>query len=157
MTTKQQDEIAELKAELEKVKAALAPPPDDRAAIGAWKDQMCELAERRMSLASPFSRADLAAFDAAAPTSVVKDIALRDARAPTGRPGMIPSSQTVSGNVSGPPVATSGWRNASTLTPPPGVAQADRLMAAEDREFRRQRIIEEAERRALMKATEEPK
>jgi hypothetical protein len=30
-------------------------------------------------------------------------------------------------------------------------------MAAEEREFRRQRIIEEAERRALMKATEEPK
>jgi hypothetical protein len=149
-------EIAELKATVEQLKASLAPTPNDAAAVGKWKDEMHQLRERRAAACLPFSRADLAAMEAACPDHVAKAIAMRDNRAPQG-----PSSAGTSGQLTR--VSTSpgiigsntGWAREIPLSPPPGVAQADRLMAAEDLEWRRQRVKEQAELRALMTAPEE--
>jgi hypothetical protein len=70
----------------------------------------------------------------AVPTSLMRDIALRDNRAPTGpsSQGVIPSSQQVSN------VRTGGSSTGYVvpLSNPPGVAQADRLMDEQDRRDR---------------------
>jgi hypothetical protein len=162
MSDDTENELAALKprvAELErsKVESAPAPKPFDPTAAARWRDEMHQMAERRASNYGGFSRADLRAFSAAAPDDVVKGIALRDARlVPTSsRPGMIPSSQQPT---SVRPVGSgSGWVAPAPLGPPPGVAQADRLMAHEDLEFRRQKIREAAELQAFEKIAAEKK
>lgn len=115
---------------------------------------MHELRERRAAGFNPFSRADLAAFEAAAPTNIVRAIVGRDSHAPTG-----PSSAGVSGQVGRvsanpgiPGSNTSGWLRETPITPPPGIHHIDRLMLHDDIEFRRQRI---AEAQALKAATED--
>jgi hypothetical protein len=71
-------------------------------------------------------------------TVTMHDIAMRDARAPTGpsSQGIIPTSQTIS-NVhpggGGAPINNTGWRTPTPIGPPPGVAAADRLMDADAR------------------------
>jgi hypothetical protein len=97
---KRDDELAALKAELNKLK----PTEIDDKAMRGWQSQMHELRERRAASFNPFSRDQLEEMERAAPTHVVRAIVGRDSHAPTGRPGTIPSSQTISGNVSGPPV-----------------------------------------------------
>jgi hypothetical protein len=62
-----------------------------------------------------------------------------------------PASATVS-NVRAP-VGT-GWREASPLSNPPGINYADRLMDAQDAKDRHERIVEEAQRQALIKEAE---
>ena len=70
----------------------------------------------------------------------MRDIAMRDNRAPTGpsSAGIIPTSQTVS-HVRVPGGGT-GWMRETPIAPPPGVAQADRLMDAQDRRDRAELI-----------------
>jgi hypothetical protein len=110
-----------------------------------------------MSHASAFSREDLAAMERATPTAMVRDIAMRDNRAPLGPSGegIIPSSQQMS-NVRLGSSGTSGWRDATPLAPPPGVNILDRIMDHEDAKDRAELV----ERRARMQATQrlaEPK
>jgi hypothetical protein len=150
------DEIADLKRELSQIKDAMKPI--DRAAMEReakeWADKMHQAREAHMSHASAFSKEDLAAMEAATPTAMVRDIAMRDARAPSGpsAQGVIPSSQPLSAIRTGGS-GTSGWAREIPLGPQPGINHIDRLMAAEDLEFRRQRIAEEAQRQALQKVT----
>ena len=133
------DEIAQLKKEVDKLKASLTPTPTDPIAVGAWRDQMHALAERRAS-SSGFSRADLEAFEQACPTSTIRAIACRDNRAPTGPSGQAGASgqvTKVSSNPGLPGSNTSGWVNARPLGPPPGVGYVDMLCevdAAKERE-----------------------
>lgn len=81
-------------------------------------------------------------------TDFIQDI-VRDNRAPTGpsSQGIIPSSQVVSnvrvGGGAGPPGGGTGWMKETPLGPPPGVAQADRLMDAQDRRDRAELIQRE--------------
>jgi hypothetical protein len=86
------DKIAALEAEVEALKAKVSPPKSDFVPVSdaEWIDKMHQMRERRMSHASNFHPDDLRAMEAACPTPMMKEIALRDARAPTGRPGMIP-------------------------------------------------------------------
>jgi hypothetical protein len=44
-----------------------------------------------------------------------------------------------------------GWREATPISPPPGVALADRLMAAQDAKDRHELIMEDARRKAALK------
>jgi len=90
----------------------------------------------------------------AVPTDMIRDIALRDKRAPAGpsSAGIIPSSQQMS-NVrgTGGPV---GWQHEIPLGPPPGVNYADRLMDVQDQRDRLELLEREARRQALLKAAE---
>ena len=88
------NEIAELRKEIDQLKAR-APTVHDPAADARWRDSMHQMAEARARHMGGFSDDDLRAFEQAAPTSVVRDIAMRDGRAPTSpsSQGAIPSSQ----------------------------------------------------------------
>ena len=148
------EEIDQLRAELDQLKASVAPTPDDPAAAAQWQSKMHELAERRASAFNPFTRDQLAEMERACPTSTMRDI-VRDNQAPQGpsSQGAIPSSQAVS-NVRGVPGSGTGWAHQAPLTNPPGTAQADRLMDEQDRRDRLALMAEEAKRRAMMKAIE---
>jgi len=67
------------------------------------------------------------------PDRLVKEIALRDARAPNN-PAVIPQSQRVSRAPE--KSSTPGYVDPRPLRPPDGVAQADRLMDEQDRRDR---------------------
>ena len=126
------DEISELKKELAEIKASLAPKPYDPAAAARWMDEMHQLAERRMSVASPFSHADFEAFEAACPTNTVRAIAMRDNRAPMTPSSAIPGGQQTGRVSTAPGIPGSGWRNAAPLAPPPGINWVDAQCIADD-------------------------
>src|SRR5262249_2873738 len=72
----------------------------------------------------------------AVPTDLMRNIALRDARAPTGpsAQGVIPSSQQMS-NVRGTvgvPGSGTGWAREVPLSNPPGINYVDALCIADD-------------------------
>src|SRR6516164_9164059 len=101
MMTKKNDELAALKArvaELEKAKPEPEPEvsrEERERRAREWASEMHTMREGRMAQATPPSVVrDFAVLD----DRMVKEIALRDARAPTGpsSQGVIPSSQTVS-------------------------------------------------------------
>jgi hypothetical protein len=83
--TNTKDELEALKARVAELEAKAKPPEPfvPKMTDAEWMDEMHRVRERRMNLASNFHPDDLRAMEAAAPTSVVKEIALRDARAPT--------------------------------------------------------------------------
>src|SRR5215813_6094097 len=105
----------------------LAAPIDWERRVAEHRDQMHQLAERRMSLASNFHPDDLRAMEAACPTPMMKEIALRDSRAPTGptSQGAIPSSQRVSNVHVGGTSSTPGWVDPRPLRPPEGIYHVD--------------------------------
>jgi hypothetical protein len=113
----------------------------------------------RSSLADPTAGmrmppSALAAMVTAVPDHMMREIALRDARAPTGRPGMIPSQPSdvrPPGNVPG---SGTGWAREIPLSPPPGVKDADRLMDAQDAKDRAELVEREAKFMAMQKLAE---
>jgi hypothetical protein len=151
------DEIAALRAEVEALKAAQPKPQpsaEDRArATSAWIDEMHQMREGRMSLATPPSVVrDFAVLD----DRLVKEIALRDARAPTGPAGTIPSSTQVTGGraPANVPGSGTGWAHEIPLSPPPGVPQSDRLMDAQDAKDRAELVERDAKLKAMEKLAE---
>ena len=54
----------------------------------------------------------------------------------------------------GVPGGGTGWAHSAPLGPPPGVAQADRLMDAQDLKDRRELIEQKAKEQALLKSAE---
>jgi hypothetical protein len=130
--TKQSDELAALKREVEELKAA-QPKPQPTAeererATREWIDQMHQMREGRMAMATPPSVVrDWAVLD----DRMVKEVALRDARAPTSPSGTIPNSQQARGG--GPlPSSTPGWSEPRPLTNPPGTNWVDAIAIADD-------------------------
>jgi hypothetical protein len=118
---------------------AKAKPPEKSTFVpisdAEWIDQMHQMRERRMALASNFHPDDLRAMEAACPTPMMKEIALRDARAPTGpsTAGVIPSSQTVTGvHTGGAPSSTPGYVDPRLLSNPPGTNWVDAIAIADD-------------------------
>jgi hypothetical protein len=152
--SKQTDEIAALRKRIEELEAKAAPPEPKKPFVpmsdAEHRDWVYQMQERRMSMATPPSVVrDFAALD----DKLVKEIALRDARAPTGRPGMIPDSPQPSPRLS---VGDgTGWAREIPIGPPPGVAQADRLMDAQDARDRAVLIEREARLKAMQKVTEQ--
>ena len=84
----------------------------------------------------------------AVPTDLIRDIALRDNRAPTGpsSQGIIPSSQQMS-NVR---LGGGGSGHVVPLGPPPGIQHVDAIVEADTARQRADAIIEEARRRAAL-------
>jgi hypothetical protein len=153
MTTDDKKAIADLKVEVDQLKASIAPTPNnDAAAVGAWRDEQHKIAEARASITG-LSRADLAEFERACPTSTMRSI-VHDNRGPSGpsSQGVIPSSQQMSNVRTGGGPRGTGWQREVPIGPPPGIHHIDRLMLHDDIEFRRQRI---AEAQALKAATED--
>jgi hypothetical protein len=153
MTNK--DEIAALRAEVEALKAA-QPKPQPTAeererATREWIDQMHQMREGRMSHATPPSVVrDWAVLD----DRMVKEIALRDARAPTGPPGMIPSSQPTGGGAANVPGSGTGWAHEIPIGPPPGLRYVDAQLDAQDQKDRQELIEKKAREQALLKLAE---
>jgi hypothetical protein len=134
--TDAKDEIAALRKRVEELEAKGKPAPeiDWEKRIAEHMNEVHQMREGRMALASNFHADDLRAMEAAAPTLIVKGIALRDARAPTG-----PSSAGTSGQVSRvssnpglPGSNTSGWVDPRPLGPPPGIHHVDAQMIADE-------------------------
>jgi hypothetical protein len=148
MTNK--DEIEELRNEVERLKAQVTPKPlPTEADAAAHRAAMHEAAERRMSRAGNFSREDLLAMEAACPSSVAQDIVARGGVRP-------PSGHGTSGTVTSVrvPPNTAGWRTASPIGPPPGIALVDQLMDAQDAKDRHDLIVEDAQRKAMQRLGE---
>jgi hypothetical protein len=81
MTT-DNDELAALKAEVAALKAAVSPPKSNFVpkSVAEHMNEVHQMREGRMSLASNFHPDDLRAMEAACPTDLVKGIALREKR-----------------------------------------------------------------------------
>jgi hypothetical protein len=130
------DENAELKRRVEALENKVSPTPTDpretEREIAEHIDRMHQMREGRMRYASNFHPDDLRAMEAACPTDLVRSIALRDGRAPTGPAGSaIPSSQQVS-NVRTGGSATPGWSDPRPLSNPPGTNWVDAIAIADD-------------------------
>src|SRR5262249_24806457 len=84
----------------------------------------------------------------AVPTDLIRNVALRDDRAPTGpsAQGVIPSSQQMS-NVrpgGGVPGMGTGWAHEVPLSNPPGIRYVDAQLDAQDAKDRAERIAQDA-------------
>jgi len=90
--TDDKDELAELKARISELEAKVSPPKSTFVPMtdAEHRDWVHQMRERRMAMATPPS---VVRYFADQDDRLVKEIALRDARAPTGRPGI---SRTVS-------------------------------------------------------------
>ena len=95
MTNK--DEIAQLRAEVEALKAKVDPPKSTFVPMTDEEhfDRMHKIREGRMAMATPPSAIE--AMVAAEPKGFMREVAMRDARAPNS-PGMIPASQSAGGS-----------------------------------------------------------
>ena len=131
--TKHDEELAALRKRVEELERAAKPPEEKKPFVpmsdAEWRDHMHQLAEKRMSLATPPSVVrDWAVLDDA----TVKGIALRDARAPTGpsSQGVIPSTQPMSNVHTGGASSTPGYVDPRPLPPPPGIDLIDRAVNA---------------------------
>ena len=138
--------IADLKAEVDQLKASLAPTPCDEAAVGAWRDQNRGFAEARASAMPPSVVRDWAVI----PDDVVRAVGCRDARAPAGpsSAGVIPSSQQISNVRTGGGPRGTGWQRELPLASPPGIAWVDALCEVDAAKQRGVRMLEEAKHKA---------
>jgi hypothetical protein len=121
------DKIAKLEAEVEALKAKVSPPKSDfkEMSVAEWIDHVHQMREQQANTWMPPNA--IRETVAAEPRGFMKEVALRDARAPTGpnSQGAIPSSQQVS-NVRVGGSNTPGWVDPRPLGPPPGIDLIDR-------------------------------
>ena len=157
MTTDTADKIAKLEAEVAELKAKVSPPKSNFVPMSdaEWIDQMHQMRERRMSFASNFHPDDLRAMEAACPTPMMKEIALRDARAPTGPSNMNPSSTSRGGSPANVPGSGTGWVEPAPLVPPPGLRYVDAQIDAADARDKAERIRQDVQLKAMEKMAEQ--
>jgi hypothetical protein len=119
------DEIAALKARVEELERANKPPKP-------FVPEPYQRYDPTEGMRMPPSA--LAAMVAAVPDHVIREIAMRDNRAPTGRPGMIPSShqQPTGGGSANVPGSGTGWAHETPIGPPPGINYVDAQLIADD-------------------------
>jgi len=140
LTDKQR--IATLEREIEKLKAAQAPPPASTfkpMSDAEWRDMMHQAAERRANSWQPSGEVLRKMVDACG-TADLRDLVHASHRPQGPSTGGIPSSQTLTGVHPGggariPPGGGTGWARqrewgADGQHPTPGVAQADRIAEA---------------------------
>jgi hypothetical protein len=130
--TKQSDELAALRAEVEALKAAQPKPPpsaeERERATRAWIDEMHQMREGRMAMATPPS---VVRDWAVIPDHIVKGV-VADRHAPTSPVGTIPRSQQGTGGGGPLPSSTPGWSEPTPLGPPPGIHWVDAQLIADD-------------------------
>jgi hypothetical protein len=136
--TKQAEEIAALKKKVEELEAKVDPPKSTFVPVSdaEWRDRMHQMREGRMAMATPPSA--LQDMVAAEPKGFMRDVAMRDGRAPN-TPGMVPSSQQPSGSGGAAPSRGSGWVDAAPIGPPPGLRYVDAQLDAQDAKDLRER------------------
>jgi hypothetical protein len=146
MTAK--EELAALKREVEELKAKLSPPKP-------FKPQPYEPIDWTARMSMPPSA--LRAMVEAEPKGFMAGVVRDNRGAPTGPTGAIPRSQqpTGGGGPANVPGSGTGWAREIPLGPPPGVAQADRLMDAQDQRDRAELIEREAKFKVAEKMTEQ--
>ena len=136
-------EIDELKAEIAQLRAEVEranPPAPPKFELGERGPTTTELAMSRMAMPPQAMRVMIEAVGDDAVSGIV-----RDGRAPQNL-----SPLAAEGTVR--PRLPSGMREPTPLGPPPGIAIADRLMDAADARDRADLIMQEARRRAAIKA-----
>jgi hypothetical protein len=145
MTNKRDEEFAELRKRVAALERAATPPEP-------FKEVPYQKYDPTAGMCMPPSA--LRAMVEAVPENFMRDV-VRDNRAPT-TPATIPQAQSTGGggpaNVSG---SGTGWGHSTPLGPPPGVAQADRLMDEADRRDRAELIEREARLQAMEKLAEQ--
>jgi hypothetical protein len=143
----QADELAALKARVAELEAKAKPPEPFKSAPYQKYDPT-----ERMTMPSSVVRE----MAAAVPRGFMQDV-VRDNRAPSGRPGAIPTSGQPS-NVRAPlPSPTPGWATAPPLSNPPGTgpgSPADRIVDEFDRRDRAELVEREARLQAMEKLAE---
>ena len=146
--TKQSDELAALKKKVEELEAKLSPPKP-------FVSPPYERYDPTAGMCMPPSA--LRAMVAAEPKGFMAGVVRDNRGAPTGPTGAIPRSQQVTGAHpgGGVPGSGTGWGHSTPLGPPPGVAQADRLMDAQDGKDRAELIEREAKFKAAEKVAEQ--
>jgi hypothetical protein len=157
MADNTEDRVIALERELAELKAAVKPVERHltEREIAEWKDQWHQAAERR---AANWWRPDpeqLRAMAAAVSPADCADLASHGTvqnRSVAGVSGTVSSVHPNAG-LAGSHRGT-GWREATPLRPPPGVAAADRLMDAQDARDRAELIMQEARRLAMQKVAE---
>jgi hypothetical protein len=148
MTAKKQELETELAALRERVAEleAKAKPPEP------FKETPYQRYDPTAGMSMPPSA--LAAMVAAVPDSVMRDV-IRDNRgAPTGPTTMAPSSSSQGGGPTNVPGSGTGWAHEAPLSNPPGTNYADRLMDAQDAKDRHERIVQDAQMKAMEKLAE---
>jgi hypothetical protein len=134
------EELAALKKKVEELEAKVSPPKSTFVpkTDAEWIDEMHRMREGRMSMATPPS---VARYFADQDDRMVKEIALRDARAPTGpsSQGVIPSSQSMSNVRTGGSSSTPGWVDPTPLRNPDGTNWVDAIAIADDVRQRKER------------------
>jgi hypothetical protein len=124
---------AQLKAELvEEIKRELAPKPQKTWAEierenAEWRDQMHQLAEKRMSMATPPSA--LQDLVAAEPKGFMAGVVRDNRNAPTSPTGMIPSKPASGGASAGD---GTGYVEPRPLRPPEGIHWVDAQLIADE-------------------------
>jgi hypothetical protein len=137
------DELAALKARIEELEARSPKPPEP------FKPAPYQRYDPTEGMTMPPSA--LRAMVEAVPDRMLREI-VRDYRAPTGPTTMVPRQGGGPANVPG---SGTGWAEPTPLGPPPGVAQADRLMDAQDAKDRAALVEREAQFKAMDKIAEQ--
>jgi hypothetical protein len=140
---KQAEEIADLKKEVEALKAKVSPPKSDFVPMSdaEHRDWVHQMQERRMSMATP--------------PSVIRDWNVLDTatcqdlwrHGTVQSPSMAGASGQVTRTSSNPGLPgsnTTGWVDARPLGPPPGIRYVDQQLDAQDAKDRADRIAQEA-------------
>jgi len=132
MTAK--EELAKLRREVEELKTKLSPPKPFEP-LPPWHF------DPTANMSMP--RSVMQEMAAAVPDHMIRDIAMRDGRAPTGRPGVIPGSQQPT---SPRPSAGdgSGWAREIPLGPSPHQRYVDQQLDAADARDKAERIQQAA-------------
>ena len=139
------DELAALKARVEELERAANPPKEK-----PFVPQPYQRYDPTAGMSMPMSTM----LEMHRAAGHVMGGVLHDNRAPTS-PSTIPRSQQVSNAGGGAaPRGGTGWGAATPLSPPPGVAQADKLMDAQDRRDRIELAHRIAAHEAAMRAAQ---
>jgi hypothetical protein len=137
------DELAELKKRVAELEAKAKPPPE--MPEPKYPQRWDPTANFRMPAETVREMARVV------PDAMMRDIAMRDGRAPTGpsAQGVVPSSQGLSNVRTGG--GGKGWAHEIPLGPQPGINHVDRLLDAQDARDRHELMMAEARRQAMLK------
>ena len=141
MTAK--DELAKLRREVEELKAKISPPKSEPFVPPQRYDPTAGMCMPPSALREMVN---------AIPDHMIRDIAMRDNRAPTGRPGMIPSSQQPAS--SRPSGDGTGWAREIPLGPSSHQRYVDTQLDAQDAKDRAELIERDANLKAMDKLSE---
>jgi hypothetical protein len=142
--SKQTDELAALKREVEELKAKLSPPKP-------FVPQPHQQYDPTAGMCMPPSA--LAAMVAAVPSNFMRDV-VRDNRA-ARTPATIPSSQPTGGGQANVPGSGTGWAHETPIGPPPGLRYVDAQLDAQDAKDRQELVEKKAREQALLKLAEQ--